>query len=53
MYLSLQNCAVFVIYCVGVKLWKHINIGIVFVLFVIYMMYAVQKREKDHRTKQI
>ena len=43
-----KNCFVFVfvIYCVGVKLWTQINICIMsFVLFVIYM-YAVQKREK-------
>ena len=40
------NCFVFVffvIYCVNVKLWTHINICIMsFVLFVIYM-YDVQK----------
>ena len=51
MYLSLQHSNIpmkkksFVIYCVGVKLWTHINVCIMsFVLFVIYM-YAVQKRE--------
>jgi len=43
---------VFVIYCVGVKLWTHINIGIMYFVFFVIYMYAVQKEGTNKKNKK-
>ena len=45
---------VFVIYCVGVKLWTHINICIMYFVFFVIYMYAEQKEggKSTHKNKK-